>query len=137
MLTQTLRRAAPSANLMIPATGIVCPSRNAEVAKASISGSDAQTFADPLACQARTARSVAKAIMLTLNNICSGLNLLPGFGQHCTTVDTHATRTASTALRFATANSRNGRLTDMLPLIPGSLTFIREVAAASTRMTRQ
>ena len=73
----------------------------------------------------------AEAIMLTLNSICTGLNLLGGFGQHCTSVETQPMATASTALRLTTAISRNGMFTDMLPLIPGSFTFILEVAAAS------
>src|ERR1051326_6015516 len=76
---------------------------------------------------------LAKAIMLRLNAICCGLNFAFLRGQHCTAVEMHATRTASAALRFTTAVSRNGRFIDMLPLIPGSFTFIREVAAASAR----
>src|SRR4029077_11534535 len=72
-------------------------------------------------------------MMLMLNAICCGLNLASLRGQHCTAVETHVTTTASAALRFTTAVSRNGRLTDMLPLIPGSLTFIRDVTAARTR----
>ena len=88
------------------------------------------------AFQIRFAMLVANAIMLTLNSICCGLNLPLCCGQHCTTVDTHAIKTASTALRFTTAISRNGRLTDMLPSIPGSLIFMREVAAASARTAK-
>src|SRR5271157_2921627 len=81
----------------------------------------------------RLARQLANVIMLTLNAICCGLNLAFFRGQHCTTVETQVTTMASAALRFTIAVSRNGRLTDMLPLIPGNLTFIREVTAASAR----
>src|SRR5215472_18168236 len=79
---------------------------------------------------------LAKAIMLRLNVICCGLNFASFRGQHCTAVETQATTTASAALRLPTAVSRNGRLTDIFPLIPGSLTFNRDVAAASTRTAR-
>ena len=88
------------------------------------------------AFQIKFAMLVANAIMLTLNSICSGLNFRSGCGQHCTTVDRQAIKTASTALRFTTAISRNGRLTDMLPSMPGSLTFMRDVAAASASTAR-
>ena len=74
--------------------------------------------------------------MLTLNAICCGLNFAFFRGQHCTAVETQVITTASAALRFTTAVSRNGRFTDMLPLIPGSFTFIRDVTAASTRTAR-
>src|ERR1700688_4083515 len=108
MLSQTRRMAAPSASLMMPATGAVWPRKKAAVAEASISGSEAHAaLPSQPAFQIRLAMLVAKAIMLTLNNICSGLNLLLGFGQHCTTVDNDAMKTASTALRFTTAMSRN------------------------------
>ena len=107
------------------------------MAEASISGSEAHAaFPSQPAFQIKLAMLVAKAIMLTLNSICSGLNLPSAFGQHCTTVDRHAIRTASSALRFTTAISRNGRLTDMLPSMPGSLIFMREVAAASASTAR-
>ena len=46
-------------------------------------------------------------------------------------VETQAISTASAALKFTTAVSRNGRFIDMLPLMPGSLTFIFEVTAAN------
>src|SRR5271156_6690618 len=134
MLSQTRRMAVPSASLMMPATGAVCPTRNAAVAEASVSGSEAQAdLPSQPEFQIKLAMLAANAIMLTLNSICSGLNLLPNLGQHCTTVDTHAIKTASTALKFTTAINRNGRLTDMLPSIPGSFIFIREVTAASAR----
>ena len=51
-------------------------------------------------------------------------------------VETQAITAASAALRLTTAVSRNGKLTDMLPLIPGSLTFIRDVTAASPSTAR-
>src|SRR5271157_2425724 len=70
--------------------------------------------------------------MLTLNAICCGLNFAFFRGQHCTAVETQVTTMASAALRFTIAVSRNGRLTDMLPLIPGNLTFIREVFSGMT-----
>src|ERR1700690_3050912 len=131
MLSQTRRMAAPSASLIMPATGAVCPTKNAAVAEASISGSEAHAaFPSQPAFQIKFAMQVANAIMLTLNSICSGFDLLPAFGQHCTTVDRHAITTASRALRLTTAISRKGRLTDMLPSMSGSLIFIREVAAA-------
>src|ERR1700722_17468142 len=132
MLSQTRRMAEPSASLRMPATGAVCPRKKAAVAEARISGSEAHApLPSQPAFQIRLAALVANAIMLTLNTICSGLNVLPDFGQHCTIVDAHAIRTASSALRFTTAISRNGRFTDMLPSIPGSLIFMREVAADS------
>src|SRR5208282_1041995 len=68
--------------------------------------------------------------------ICSGLYLLPDLGQHCTTVDRQAMKTASSALRFTIAIRRKGRLSDMLPSISGSLTFICEVTAASASKAR-
>src|SRR6202162_3022752 len=137
MPSQMRRMAAPSATLMMPATGAVCPRKKAAVAEASIRGSDAHAalFSQP-AFQIRFAMLVANAIMLTLNNICSGLNFLSACGQHCTTVDMPAIKTASTALRLTTAIKRNGRLTDMLPSIPGNFTFIRDVADASASEDR-
>ena len=84
----------------------------------------------------RLAKQLAKAIILRLKAICCGLNFASFRGQHCTAVETQVITTASAALRLPTAVSRNGRLTDMLPLIPGSLTFIRDVTAASTRTAR-
>src|SRR5580693_1131773 len=135
MLSQTRRMAVPSASLMMPATGAVWPTKNVAVAEASISGSEAQAdLPSQPAFQIKLAMLAANAIMLTLNSICSGRNLLPDFGQHCTTVETQAIETASSALRFTTAISRNGRLTDMVPSMPGSLIFIFEVAAASVSM---
>src|SRR5271168_507884 len=107
MFNQTVCRNAPSASLMMPATGSVCPRKKAAVANANIKGTDVQLL--PAACQARVATLEAKAIILTLNNICSGLNLLGDVGQHCTKVEMHAIETASAALRFTTARSRNGR----------------------------
>src|SRR5580700_5466302 len=137
MPSQTRRRAAPSATLMMPATGAVCPRKKAAVAEANIKGSEAHTaLPSHPAFQIRLAMLVANAIMLTLNSICSTLNLLPDFGQHCTTVETHAMKTASSALKFTTAMSRKGKLTDMLPSMPGSLIFMREVAAASASTVR-
>src|ERR1700689_2404021 len=142
MLSQTRRMAVPSASFMMPATGAVCPTKNVAVAQASMSGSEAHAhpshgdlpqadLPSQFAFQIKLAMLAAKAIMLTLNSICSGLNFLPAFGQHCATVERHAIETASSALRFTTAISRKGRLTDMLPSMPGNLIFIREVAAAS------
>ena len=71
--------------------------------------------------------------MLRLKAICCGLNLEFFRGQHCTAVEMQAITAASTALRLTAAVNRNGRLTDIVPLIPGSFTFIREVIAASAR----
>jgi hypothetical protein len=64
------------------------------------------------------------------------LNLAFFRGQHCTAVETQVMITASAALRLTTAVSRNGRFTDMLPLIPGSFTFILDVTAASVSTAR-
>src|SRR5277367_954120 len=136
MLIQTLCRKAPSASLIMAATGSVCPKKKAAVARASVSGSEAQLLLPFPACQARPARLAAKAIMLTLKTICSALNFLWDAGQHCTSVEMQAIEMASAALKFTTARRRNGRLTDILPLIPGSLTFIREVAAARASTAR-
>src|SRR5580700_9035460 len=98
MLSHTRRMAAPSASLMMPATGAVCPRKKAAVAEASMSGSDAHAaLPSQPAFQIKLAMLVANAIMLTLNSICSGLNLPLDFGQHCTMVETHAIETASSA----------------------------------------
>src|SRR5580658_177432 len=145
MLSHTRRMAVPSASLMMPATGAVCPTRNAAVAEASMSGSEAHAelpqaelphadLPSQPAFQIKLAMLAANAIMLTLNSICSGRNLLRDFGQHCTTVERQAIATASSALRFTTAISRKGRLTDMVPSMPGILIFIFDVAAASASM---
>src|SRR5258708_37343307 len=110
---------------MRPANGGVWPTKKAEVAEASLSGSEAQAaLPSQPAFQIRLAMLVAKAIMLTLNSICSGLNLPVSFGQHCTTVEILAIRTASTTLRFTTALSRHARFTDMLTSCPDSLLFV-------------
>jgi len=77
------------------------------------------------------ADALANAIMPRLKNICCGLNFAPFRGQHCTVVEMQVITTASAALRFTAAVSRNGRFIDMLPLTPGSFTFNRDVAAAS------
>ena len=69
--------------------------------------------------------------MLRLNVICCGLNFALFRGQHCTTVEMQVIATASAELRLTTAVSRNGKFTDMLPSIPGSFTFMRDVVAAS------
>src|SRR5262252_1764203 len=47
-----------------------------------------------------------------------------------------AMRIDSVALSLVTASIRNGRFTDMLPLIPGIVTFIREVAVAMASNVR-
>src|SRR5580698_763481 len=117
---------------MIPARGTVCPRKKTAVVAARTTGKDAQlALASQPAFQKRLAMLVANASMLTLNSIWSGRNLPLDCGQHCTTVEKDAMRTASAALTLNTAISRNGRLTDMLPSIPGSFTLMREVAAAS------
>src|SRR5947209_20591137 len=109
MLIQMRRSAVPSVRVMMPATGAVCPRKNVAVAEASMIGSEAHAdFPSQLACHSRLAMLDAEAIMLTLNSICTGLNLLGGFGQHCTSVETQPMATASTALRFTTAISRKG-----------------------------
>src|SRR5258708_22061021 len=133
--TQIRRNAAPSVSLIMPATGAVWPRKKVAVAEAIISGSEAHAVL-PIqpACHIKLATLVAKAIMLTLNTICCGLNLASRLGQVCSIVETHAIAAASAALRFTTASSRNGMLTDMFPLTPGSLTFIRDVAAASANI---
>src|ERR1700676_2667128 len=137
MLTQTRRIAVPCVSLMMAATGTVCPRKNAAVVVESVSARDAELALDShLAFQMRVAILAANDIMLTLNTTCSGFHLPPDFGQHCTAVDTDAIKIASTELRLTTAISRNGRLTDMLPSIPGSLTFMRDVAAASPNRAR-
>ena len=124
-------------SLRMPATGTVCPRKKAAVVADKVSGRDDQlALPNQLAFQTKFAMLAANAIMLTLNNICSGLNFLSGCGQHCTTVAMPAIKTASTALRLTTAIKRNGRLTDMLPSIPGNFTFIRDVAAASASEAR-
>src|SRR5260370_15890991 len=79
----------------------------------------------------KLARLAANPMMLTLNSICSDLNLLRGLGRLCSTVDRHAIAVAAAALRLIAAINKNGRLTDMFPEMPGSLTFILEVAAAN------
>src|SRR2546423_1672255 len=85
MLSQMRRIAAPSATLMMPATGAVCPRKKAAVAEASISGSDAQAVVPTHpGFEVRLATLAANAIMLTLTSICSGRNFGCGFGQHCT-----------------------------------------------------
>src|SRR5215469_10591460 len=71
--------------------------------------------------------------MLRLNVICCALNFALFRGQHCTAVDTQLTSTASALLRFTAAVSRNGRFTDILPLMPGNFAFMREVAIARAR----
>src|SRR5579864_7482577 len=131
------RKAVPSVSLMMPATGAVCRRKKVAVADASISGSEAQAdFPSQFECQIRLAILAAQAIMLMLKSICTGLNLPSGFGQHCTRVETQAMATASSALRLTTAMRKNGMFTDIVPLIPGSLTFIRDVAAANVPTAR-
>src|ERR1700757_561180 len=70
--------------------------------------------------------------MLTLNSTRTGFTLLPSFGNVCMTAQAQAITIDSVALRVITDNSRNGRFTDMLPLIAGRLTFIREVGTAAS-----
>src|SRR3954469_10211735 len=124
----------PSVTATMPATGAVCPRNKARVAKTSPKGDDCPSV---VLCETlwkmRLAEELAKAIMLRLNAICCGLKLAFFRGQHCTVVEMHVMTRASTALRFIAAVSRNGKLTDMLPLMPGSFTFIRDVVAASAR----
>src|SRR5579864_481982 len=113
------------------ATGPVCPRNRVAVATVRLTVVEYHCIAcSDCACEARLARHVANAIMLMLNVICCRLTFVPLRGQHCTAVETQATITASTPLKLATAVSRNGRLTDMLPFTPGSFTFIRDVTAA-------
>src|SRR6267378_6781198 len=132
MLSQVRRKRPPSVRATIAATGAVCPAKKTAAVSASNTGSDAHAaWICELACHNRLARLAANPIMLTLNSICSGLNLLPGLGRLCIAVERHAIVVASTALRLIAAINRNGRLTDMFPVMPGSLTFILEVAAAS------
>src|SRR5277367_2663023 len=127
----------PSLAATMEATGAVCPRNKVTVASTSPRVLELQGIArNQPAWNTRLARQAAKAIMLTLNDICCGLNFAFFFGQHCTAVETQVTAIASAALRFTTAVNRNGRLTDMFPLTPGSFTFIRDVTAASARTDR-
>jgi hypothetical protein len=48
------------------------------------------------------------------------------------TAQAHAIRTDSIGLSATTANNKKGKFTDMLPVIPGSVIFIREVPAAAS-----
>src|SRR4051812_32350604 len=122
----------PSVSATIPATGAVCPRNNAADARSRLNTpcNEVVELGIQFACASRLAIAVAKAIMLRLNVICCRLNFLFLFGQHCRTVEAHVISTTSAALRFTMALNRNGKFTDMLPSIPGSLTFIREVADA-------
>src|ERR1700750_1472518 len=117
---------------MIAATEAVCPKNRVVVASVSPKGLKPDCALVQLAWNIKLARPLAKTIMLRLKAICCGLNFVSFRGQHCVAVETKAISKASAALRLATAVSRNGRLTDMLPLIPGNLTFIRDVTTAST-----
>jgi hypothetical protein len=67
--------------------------------------------------------SAAIAMVLTLNNTCTGLNLAPALGRHCTKVEVQAMISASAGLNWACAIRMNGRLTDILPISPGSFKF--------------
>ena len=81
-------------SLRMPATGTVCPRKKAAVVADKVSGRDDQlALPNQLAFQTKFAMLAANAIMLTLNNICSGLNFLSGCGQHCTTVAMPAIKT--------------------------------------------
>src|SRR5258708_8418652 len=72
--------------------------------------------------------------MLTLNNTRTGISLPPSFGSVCMIAQAQAIRMDSVALSVITDISRNGRFTDMFPVTPGMVTFIREVpTAASSR----
>src|SRR5579863_5966330 len=115
----------------MPETGAVWPRNKVAVANANSRVLELQgMWFNHWAWNIRLAIELAKLIMLRLNAICCGLNFAFFRGQHCTVVATQVMKNASTALKFTTAVSRNGRLTDILPLIPGSLAFMREVAAA-------
>src|SRR5882724_6001958 len=74
--------------------------------------------------------------MLRLNSICCGLNLVFFRGQHCTAVEMQVIKMASAALKLTIAVSRKGRFTDMFPVSPGSLTFMRDVAADRVKTAR-
>src|SRR5580704_9991062 len=118
----------------MPATGAVCPRNKVAVANANPIVLELQgSSRSHSECNSRLATQLARAIMLRLNAICCGLNFASFRGQHCTAVEMHATTIAYAALRLTTATRRNGRLTDMLPLMPGSFTFIRDVTAARIR----
>src|SRR5579862_5406520 len=112
MLRQIWAADLPSLAATMPATGAVCPRNSTIVAitNARVVELHCVRFSQP-AWKIRLAEAVAKAIMLRLNVICCGLNLVPFRGQHCTAVETQVIRTASTALRLTIAVSRNGRLT--------------------------
>src|SRR4051794_5504170 len=122
----------PSVSATIPATAAVCPRNNAVDAKSRLNTpcNEVVELGIQFACPSRLAIAVAKAIMLRLNVICCRLTFVFLRGQHCRTVEAHVIRTASAALRLTMALNRNGKFTDMLPLMPGSLTFIREDADA-------
>src|SRR5579859_366204 len=115
----------------MPATGAVWPRNNVAVANANPRVLELQGMLfNQCAWNIRAAIEVAKVIMLRLNAICCGLSFAFFRGQHCTVVAAHVITNASTALKFTAAVSRNGRFMDILPLIPGSFAFMREVAAA-------
>src|SRR5215510_2622277 len=110
----------------MPDTGTVCPRNSVQAPRVN-----AKVFEFHCNCLSHPAwkiwlaDAVAKTIMPRLNVICDRLRLVFLRGQHCTAADTQVITTDSAALRFATATSKNGKFKDMLPLIPGSFTFIR------------
>src|SRR6516162_999935 len=110
----------------MPATGTVCPRNMVAVASTRPRGFVCQIGLSEPAWNIRLAVELANAIMLRLNSVCCGLNFALFRGQHCTAVEAQAIATASAELRLTTAVKRNGRFIDMLPLIPGSFTFIRD-----------
>lgn len=73
------------------------------------------------------------AMLQTLKIAWAALNFCVARGRHCTNVERHATAMASAALISATATRMKGRLTDIFPVSPGSLTFKR-AARLATKM---
>src|SRR6266850_8007148 len=133
MLAQIRRTAPPSVNATTTETGRVCPRNNVAVLTAINRGAETQLSRFSIwRWNSRLAAPQENTIMLTLNSTRTGLTLLPSFGRVCMIAQAQAIRIDSVALSMITDNNRNGRLTDMFPLMPGMVTFIRDVPTAAT-----
>src|SRR5262249_7903410 len=71
----------------------------------------------------------------TLNAAWTELNFLLAFGRHCTRFDVQPITSASSKPICAIAIRTKGRLTDILPVRPGSLTLSLAAKQAITRNT--
>src|SRR5215472_10288171 len=109
---------------MTIATATVFTRKKPAVAMASRSGVEETKAASCEDWKINRVAYTARAMVQKLKAIWTAFNFFFVPGRHWIRLEIHPTSKASSRPICVTATRINGRLTDMLPVIPGNLTFI-------------